>query len=401
MELGGGVWNANSANAREGRKRSDDNRVLGTVAGVTTAYVGNHYEYNVTAATSKRYYYAGGARVAMRDGSTLRLMLSDHLGSTAVVTDLYGARISETRFKAWGEDRYSYGTSPTTFKYTGQRAESSLGIYYYGARWYDSSLGRWLSPDSIIPAQQGVMGNDRYAYVNNSPVKYVDPTGHIACDGRDAGEGCSSSNSRFTSEELMAALNYDYGWEVRGDWSTDELDTLYNTGTAIQSYVDGVTNGKGGKWMDSYMSDVVFDHSPVVNWGLTEAGINGMVPTAQPLILLSDSGMNKQSIVHELAHTWDNSAGTGSCAATFCGGGPADGLTTFEGGTPDGLRWNNGNNGIPYDNRWLSSAHGGYGNSSSADYFAEAFGWMISDPTNLPNQSVQIWMDSVIYLEAQ
>jgi RHS repeat-associated protein len=76
---------------------------------------------------------------------------------------------------------------PTTFKFTGQRQESSLGgaegLYYYGARWYDPSLGRFAQADSIIPeASQGAQAWDRYAYVNNSPVKYVDPSGHcIPC----------------------------------------------------------------------------------------------------------------------------------------------------------------------------------------------------------------------------
>jgi len=46
----------------------------------------------------------------------------------------------------------------------------------YNARWYDPSLGRFAQADSIIPP--GVQGLDRYAYVNNSPMNYVDPSGH-------------------------------------------------------------------------------------------------------------------------------------------------------------------------------------------------------------------------------
>jgi hypothetical protein len=48
---------------------------------------------------------------------------------------------------------------------------------FYNARWYDPALGRFAQADSIIPP--GVQGLDRYAYVNNSPMNYVDPTGHI------------------------------------------------------------------------------------------------------------------------------------------------------------------------------------------------------------------------------
>jgi RHS repeat-associated protein len=76
---------------------------------------------------------------------------------------------------------------PTTFKFTGQRQESSLGgaegLYYYGARWYDPALGRFAQADSIIPeATQGAQAWDRYAYANNNALKYTDPTGHGVLD---------------------------------------------------------------------------------------------------------------------------------------------------------------------------------------------------------------------------
>lgn len=53
-----------------------------------------------------------------------------------------------------------------------------------------SYLNRWIQPDTDVPESQGVQALDRYAYVNNSPVNYMDPTGHMlskcpdgACDG--------------------------------------------------------------------------------------------------------------------------------------------------------------------------------------------------------------------------
>src|SRR5262249_14627109 len=54
-----------------------------------------------------------------------------------------------------------------------------FGLYFYGARWYDDSLGRFNQPDTIIPEQsQGVQAWDRFAYSNNNPVFYTDPSGH-------------------------------------------------------------------------------------------------------------------------------------------------------------------------------------------------------------------------------
>jgi hypothetical protein len=51
-------------------------------------------------------------------------------------------------------------------------------LYYYGARFYDPALGRFASPDSIIPQTQGTQAWDRYSYTFNNPVKYNDPSGH-------------------------------------------------------------------------------------------------------------------------------------------------------------------------------------------------------------------------------
>jgi RHS repeat-associated protein len=81
--------------------------------------------------------------------------------------------------RPWGEQRYAEGAAPTEFHFTGQRELSVLGLHFYGARWYDSALGRFIQADTVVPLEsQGVQAWDRYAYVNNNPVRYNDPTGH-------------------------------------------------------------------------------------------------------------------------------------------------------------------------------------------------------------------------------
>ena len=64
----------------------------------------------------------------------------------------------------------------------------------YNARFYDPVLGRFTSPDSIVPDPGRVIGYNRYTYVNNNPVRYTDPSGHRPECGF-AGEGCGSSSS--------------------------------------------------------------------------------------------------------------------------------------------------------------------------------------------------------------
>ena len=70
--------------------------------------------------------------------------------------------------------------SATDRHYTGQRSfEASLGsLYHYQARWYSPVLGRFLSPDPIVPEPGNPQALNRYSYVVNNPLRYTDPSGH-------------------------------------------------------------------------------------------------------------------------------------------------------------------------------------------------------------------------------
>jgi RHS repeat-associated protein len=188
----------------------DGNRVKGTVSGVTTTYIGTYFEWTGSTSSMKKYYYDGRTRVAMRTGNStlpttgLNWLLNDHLGSTSITADSSGNRTGELRYKGWGEIRFTYGTTPTSYHFTGQRQESSLGgsdgLYYYNARYYDPYLNRWIQPDTIVPqSTQGVQAWDRFAYANNNPLRYTDPTGHtISCGDGEAGAcGGETAESRL------------------------------------------------------------------------------------------------------------------------------------------------------------------------------------------------------------
>jgi RHS repeat-associated protein len=158
--------------------------------------VGNHYE--VSGSTVTKYYFAGSTRIAMRTGSTLYYLLSDHLGSTSVTTNASGGLVAEMRYKPWGETRLTSGTTPTAYTFQGQYSNvADFGLQYFNARWYDGSLGRWAQPDSVVPS--GVQGYDRYAFVDNNPLRYTDPSGHEkVCIGYTS-QGCSTWYETETS----------------------------------------------------------------------------------------------------------------------------------------------------------------------------------------------------------
>jgi RHS repeat-associated protein len=72
----------------------------------------------------------------------------------------------------------SQGTLGTDKLFTGQRLDSS-GLYYYGARYYDPTIGRFISADSIVQTYKNPQALNRYSYVFNNPLKYVDPSGSV------------------------------------------------------------------------------------------------------------------------------------------------------------------------------------------------------------------------------
>jgi len=167
-------------------------RVKSVINGETIRFVGGYYERK--GSTITKYYMAGATRVAMRkytipQNMTVEYMLGDHLGSTSITTDTAGEQVSEIRYKPWGETRYSSMDAPANtspayelvkYQFTGQYSyDVEFGLKYYGARFYDSSVGRFVSADTMIPQSQGTQAYDRYAYTNNNPVKYTDPSGHF------------------------------------------------------------------------------------------------------------------------------------------------------------------------------------------------------------------------------
>jgi RHS repeat-associated protein len=141
----------------------------------STVYIGKLYE--CTSGTCIKYIFAGGNRVAMKTGSSVYYNHTDHLGSTNVITDKDVIVKEEDYYLSFGKTR---GTD-TWFskrKFTGQEKDQETGLYYYGARYYDPAVGRFISPDSIVSDPINPQSLNRYTYVLNNPLRYTDPTGY-------------------------------------------------------------------------------------------------------------------------------------------------------------------------------------------------------------------------------
>ena len=146
----------------------------------TTIYVGSLYEEMNGKPTS--HIYLGGQRIASVTDGKVSFYHGDHLGSTNVVTDALGAKKELIEYDPYGAfaRHEKYGSDPGTaeFYFTGKPLDDETGLYFYGARYYDPQLGRFITPDTIVPYPSDPQSFNRYSYARNNPVNYTDPTGH-------------------------------------------------------------------------------------------------------------------------------------------------------------------------------------------------------------------------------
>ena len=157
----------------------DGGRVMKTVGGVSTIYVGKTYVCEN--GLCSRMIFAGGQRVAEIEtlSGAPRYYHTDHLGSTGVVTNNLGNNIQDITYYPFGLAYNNSGTVDVRYKFTGKELDNSTDLYFYEARYYDAWLGRFISPDAVIPDPFDPQALNRYSYVRNNPVIMTDPSGHF------------------------------------------------------------------------------------------------------------------------------------------------------------------------------------------------------------------------------
>ena len=111
--------------------------------------------------------------LAMYRGGASYYYNADGLGSITSLTNSSGQIAATYSYDSFGKLTASTGTVTNPFRYTGREYGSDTGLYYYRARYYDSSVGRFISEDPIRFAA----GPDFYVYVGNRPLMYRDPFG--------------------------------------------------------------------------------------------------------------------------------------------------------------------------------------------------------------------------------
>jgi RHS repeat-associated protein len=125
--------------------------------------------------TLRQYVFGPGGPIAVYDGNAPLVLWADHLGSVRWVGAADGSTVGAFDYKPYGGLANSQGTNihRWTRRYTG-KAQDPTGLYDFGARWYDTELGRFWTPDP-----EGQFASP-YTYAGDRPFDAVDDDGELA-----------------------------------------------------------------------------------------------------------------------------------------------------------------------------------------------------------------------------
>ncbi|MEQ1846911.1 MAG: RHS repeat-associated core domain-containing protein, partial [Nitrospira sp.] len=132
-------------------------------------------EYDGTNTLQARYTHGPGVDepLAVTRGSSTYFYHADALGSVSELTDSAGAVAKAYAYDSYGNIVDQTGSIENNYAYTSREFDSETGLYYYRARSYDASSGRFLQKDPIGRKR----GANLYPYVRNSPPNATDSTG--------------------------------------------------------------------------------------------------------------------------------------------------------------------------------------------------------------------------------
>ena len=158
----------------------DGTRTSKTVNGTTTPYVWDRQAGLPLLASDGTNSYlsdTSGSRLGQLDRSGCpTFYLDDGLGSVRGTTQAAGTLSGSADYDVFGAARATSGVQGGV-GFTGQETDAETGVSYLRAREYNPVLGRFLSPDSMIPNGPGTQGYNLYAYVANNPTTWADPSG--------------------------------------------------------------------------------------------------------------------------------------------------------------------------------------------------------------------------------
>jgi RHS repeat-associated protein len=176
------------------------------------------------------FVFVGDSRLVRMEHATGKWFyyLKDHLSSSDFVMNEDGVPVEQMLYRAFGTEHAPEALSPawaaqtaanvgllpaekTHHRFTGQYLDDATGLYYYGQRYYDPKLGRFVSPDPLYlgdpkKCETNQIGCNLFAYANNNPMAFIDPTG---LDGVVAGDAAFRKEVEKNLQKLDPSARVD------------------------------------------------------------------------------------------------------------------------------------------------------------------------------------------------
>jgi RHS repeat-associated protein len=200
--------------------------------------------------------YAGGSLIAtyLNDGSGPHFHLNDWLGTHRAQTNFAGSLEQTCQSLPFGDAGPCVGATEQFF--TGKERDTESGLDYFGARYYGSSMGRFMSPDPSGLTYADISNPQSlnlYAYTLNNPLKFTDPTGMYCFYG---GKGDTTENDGDVTD-------YDFTDE-QGDCHGQWIDNPTTNVTVS-------TGGDNGNTLSTFPSDVSLNYQFIPGKGCSAA----------------------------------------------------------------------------------------------------------------------------------
>jgi RHS repeat-associated protein len=273
----------------------DGNRVLKNVGGAGTIYwygAGGSVlgESDLNLNLTAEYIFFNGRRLARIDNpasttnpsqASLKYYLTDHLGSTSMITDAtFSTILEDTDYYPYGREVYLDSSDSNHYKFTGKERDAETGNDYFGARYYASTVGRFLTPDwaaKAVSVPYAEFGDPQslnlYGYVRNNPLIKVDPDGHQdapavepepekperTAEGNETKE--DDVEERFREDNALKPLSPGeaIGPPTPGGWDDPKTGLCY-VGTPSKDQVESAAKQPTGKTFDQARLEA-FEHA--------------------------------------------------------------------------------------------------------------------------------------------
>ena len=163
-------------------------RTKRTSGSTSTTY---NYTYNGSLLThmtygsnSLHFYYDASGRPlsVVYNGDTYYYILSLQ-GDVVAILDSSGVSVVEYTYDAWGRPLTTTGSMAASLglhnplRYRGYVYDRETGLYYLQSRYYNPTIGRFISADKYVLTGHGLVGHNMFAYCNNNPIMFSDPAG--------------------------------------------------------------------------------------------------------------------------------------------------------------------------------------------------------------------------------